>query len=144
MDQPHFDRDRMLLYAVLLSALISIGLYATVYLTLVTFGPLNESGILVGRVALFVAAGALGLALVLALTASSASLSGAALSGSGWFLIFAGAALLFPAWGVSSAGVPSLSGFGGYAGAMFLLLAGGLLRQAEGSARRQKDKHDER
>lgn len=139
MEAPRFDRDRMLLYAVLLSALISIGLYATVYATLAAYGALNETGVLVSRVALFVAGGALGLALVLALTARSTSLSSTALSGWGWFLIFVGAALFFPAWGVSATRVPSLSSFGGYAGAIFLLLAGALLRQAETAVRERRD-----
>ncbi|HLF26200.1 MAG TPA: hypothetical protein VJG32_07685 [Anaerolineae bacterium] len=135
MNPPGFDRDRMLLYAVLLSALVGIVLYATVYLTLAVYGPLNERGMLLGRVALFVTVGTLGLALVLALTARSASLSSAALSGSGWFLVFGGIALLFPAWGVSAAAVRGLSAFGGYAGAIFLVLAGGLVLQAEHAAR---------
>ncbi len=139
MDPPRFDRDRMLLYAVLLSALISLGLYVTVYLTLVLYGGLNETGLLVSRVALFVAVGTLGIALPLALTARSASLSSTALSGSGWFLVSGGIALLFPAWGISTTSVPGLSGFGGYAGAIFLILSGGLLLQAERSARERHD-----
>ena len=140
MTSSRFDRDRMLLYAVLLSALIGIGLYATVYLTLAVYSTgLNTTGLLVSRVALFVCAGTLGLSLVLALTARSASLSSAALSGSGWFLAAGGIALLFPAWGVSATTVPGLSGFGGYAGAIFLILTGGLLMQAERTARERKD-----
>jgi hypothetical protein len=139
MGNPRFDRDRMLLYAVLLSALVSIVLYATVYLTLATYGPLNPTGVLVARVALFVAGGTLGISLILALTARSTSLSSASLSGSGWFLIFGGVALLFPAWGLSAAGAPSLSGFGGYAGGIFLILSGGLLRQAENAVREQQN-----
>ena len=144
MDRSRFDRDRMLLYAVLLSALVSIVLYVIVYLTVVQIGPLNETGMLVSRVALFVSGGALALALVLALTARSASLSGAALSGSGWFLLFGGIALLFPAWGISISNASGMSGVGGFAGAIFLLLAGGLLLQAERTARERQDTRQSR
>jgi len=140
MNQPRFDRDRMLLVATLLSALAAIGLYVTLYLTMAVYGGLNESGLLIGRVALFVTGGALIIALVLALTARNASLSSAALSGSGWFLVFGGLALLFPAWGASIAATaaPGITGFGGYAGAIFLVLAGGLLVQAERTARERQ------
>jgi len=140
MNQPRFDRDRMLLVATLLSALAAIGLYVTLYLTMAVYGGLNESGLLIGRVALFVTGGALIIALVLALTARNASLSSAALSGSGWFLVFGGLALLFPAWGASIAvtAAPGITGFGGYAGAIFLVLAGGLLVQAERTARERQ------
>jgi len=140
VNQPRFDRDRMLLVATLLSALAAIGLYVTLYLTMAVYGGLNESGLLIGRVALFVTGGALIIALVLALTARNASLSSAALSGSGWFLVFGGLALLFPAWGASIAATaaPGITGFGGYAGAIFLVLAGGLLVQAERTARERQ------
>src|SRR3972149_9373228 len=103
MNRSGFDRDRMLMYTVLLGGLVSIGLYVTLYLTMAIYGPLNLSGILLGRVALFVAGGTLGIALVLALTARSASLSGASLSGWGWFLVFGGIAMSFPALGTSTA-----------------------------------------
>ena len=140
MDEARFDRDRMLLFATLLSGLIGIGLYVTLYLTMAVYGSLNASGLLIGRVALFVTGGTLILALVLALTARSASLSSTALSGSGWFLIFGGIALLFPAWGASVAATvaPGLTSFGGYAGAIFLMLAGGLLAQAERTVRERQ------
>ena len=140
MNQPRFDRDRMLLVATLLSALAAIGLYVTLYLTMAVYGGLNESGLLIGRVALFVTGGTLIIALVLALTARNASLSSAALSGSGWFLVFGGLALLFPAWGASIAATaaPGITGFGGYAGAIFLVLSGGLLVQAERTARERQ------
>ena len=137
MDQSRFDRDRMLHFATLLSALASIGLYVTLYLTMAFYGGLNDSGLLIGRVALFVSGGTLIVALVLALTARSASLSSTALSGSGWFLVFGGIALLFPAWGASIAetAAPGVTGFGGFAGAIFLALSGGLLVQAERTVR---------
>ena len=141
MEQQGFDRDRMLMYTVLLGGLVSIGLYVTLYLTLAIYGPLNPSGILIGRVALFVAGGILGIALVLALTARSASLSSARLSGWGWFLVFGGIALLFPtvAASTTSEAVPGLTGFGGFAGAIFVLLAGGLLVQAERTVRERRE-----
>ncbi len=143
MDRPRFDRDRMLLYTSLLSALVALGLYAAVYLTAAVYGGLNESGVLVSRVALFVTGATLAVSLVLALTARSTSLSSAALSGSGWFLVFGGIALLFPSWGASTSTVPGLSAFGGYAGSIFLILAGGLLVQAERTARERQTESTE-
>ena len=138
MSRTRLDRDRMLLYTVLLSAIVGIVLYAIVYVTVATYGPLNEQGLLVGRVALFVTGGTLGIALVLALTARSAALA-TTLSGSGWLVVFGGAALLFPAWGMSAAGVPGLSAFSGYAGALFLVIAGTLVVQAEHTARERQN-----
>ncbi|MGH6960082.1 MAG: hypothetical protein ACREE7_06340, partial [Dongiaceae bacterium] len=112
----------------------------TLYVTMAVYGGLNASGLLIGRVALFVSGGTLIIALVLALTARNASLSSAALSGSGWFLVFGGIALLFPAWGASMAetAAPGVTGFGGYAGAIFLVLSGGLLAQAERTVRERR------
>lgn len=142
MNQPRFDRDRMLLYTVLLSGLVGIGLYVTLYLTIATYGALNEAGVLVGRVALYVTTGTLIVALVLALTAHSESLSSTALSGLGWFLVFGGIALLLPTWAASASTTATrgITGFGGYAGVIFLILAGGLLVQAERTVRERRDK----
>ena len=142
MNRRGFDRDRMLMYTTLLGGLVSIALYVVLYLTIASYGALNESGLLVGRVALFVAGGVLGIALVLALTARSPSLSSASLSGWGWFLVFGGIALVFPAWGASGAqpAVPGITGFGGLAGAIFVLLAGSLLVQAERTVRERQDR----
>jgi len=139
MDQPRSDRNQMLLIATLLCAAIGVGLYATVYLTMAIYGPLNTDGLLLARIALFVAAGTLSLALVLALTARRAAPPGAALSGAGWLLAFCGISMLFPAWGASIAATsaPGATGFGGFAGALFFLLAGGLVMQAEHGAREE-------
>lgn len=139
MEQPKFDRDRTLLIATLLCAAIGVGLYATVYLTMAIYGPLNTDGLLLARIALFVAAGTLSLALVLALTARKAASPDAALSGAGWLLVFCGISMLFPAWGASIAptSAPGATGFGGFAGALFFLLAGGLLMRAERGAREE-------
>ena len=140
-EQPAFDRDRMLLFATLLSALVAIGLYVTLFLTMAGFGVLNPSGQLLGRVALFVSAGTLLLALALALTARNVTISSGALSGSGWFLAIGGIGLLFPGWAasVSTTSIPGLTGFGGVAGALFLILAGGLLLQAERTVRERNN-----
>ena len=136
MEKSRFDRDRMLFYAVLLCALVSVGLYAVVYLTMAFYGLLNDTGLLIAHVALFVTCGALGIALVLALTARSPSLSSASLSGLGWVLVLGGLALLFPALAASRADIP---GLGGTAGAIFLTLSGALLLQAERAARDRED-----
>ena len=136
MEKPRFDRDRMLFYAVLLCALVSVAMYALVYLTMAVYSSLNDTGLLIAHVALFVTCGALGIALILALTARSASLSSASLSGFGWFLVLGGLALLFPALAASRSAIP---GLGGAAGAIFLTLSGALLLQAERAVRDQED-----
>jgi hypothetical protein len=127
----------MLLFATLMSALVAIGLYVTLFLTMAGFGALNPSGQLLGRVALFVSGGTMLLALTLALTARNVTISSGALAGSGWFLAIGGIGLLFPGWAVSASPttIPGLTGFGGIAGALFLILAGGLLLQAERTVR---------
>ena len=139
MEKSRFDRDRMLFYAVLLCALVSVALYALVYLTMAFYSSLNDTGLLIAHVALFVTCGALGIALVLALTARSPSLSSASLSGFGWLLVLGGLALLFPALAASRADIP---GLGGAAGAIFLTLSGALLLQAERAARDREDTSD--
>jgi len=140
-EQPIFDRDRMLLFATLLSALVAIGMYVILFLTMAGFGALNTSGLLLGRVALFISAGTLILALALALTARNITISSGALSGSGWFLAIGGVGLLFPGWAASASQiiVPGLTGFGGIAGALFLILSGGLLLQAERTVRERNN-----
>lgn len=136
-ERPSFDIDRMLLFTTLLSALVGIGLYIVLYLTMAGFGTLNLSGHLMGRVGLFVTCGTLLIALALALTARSGTITSTSLTGSGWFLVFGGIGLLFPAFAASAAqeSVPGLTGFGGVAGALFLLMAGSLLLQAERTVR---------
>ena len=129
----------MLLYAVLLCALVSVGLYAVVYLTMAVYSSLNETGLLVAHVALFVTCGALGIALVLALTARSSSLSSASMSGFGWLLVLGGLALIFPALAASRSAIP---GLGGMTGAIFLTLSGVLLLQAERATHDQGDTPD--
>jgi FtsH-binding integral membrane protein len=140
VEKSRFDRDRMLFYAVLLCELVSAGLYAVVYLTMAFYSSLNDIGLLIAHVALFVTCGALGIALVLALTARSSSLSGVSLSGFGWLVALGGLALLFPALAASRADVPAL---GGTAGAIFLTLSGALLLQAERAARDREDTPDQ-
>ena len=77
------------------------------------------------------------LAIYQALAARNRTLTTPALSGVGWFLIAAGLILAFPALGgtIGLSTVPGVTTFGGVAGAMFLIIAGSALLQAEHNAR---------
>ena len=141
MNNSRVDSDRVLLAATLLSGFIGLGIYLVVYLTLMQFGRLNANGQAYGRVGLYVTAATLLLSVYLAFAARSRALTTPALSGVGWFLIAAGVILAFPALGgtIGLSLVPGVTVFGGVAGAMFLIIAGSALLQAERNARERGD-----
>jgi hypothetical protein len=142
MNNPRVDGDRVMLAATLLSGFIGLGIYLLVYLTIMGYGMLNATGLAYARVGLYVTAATLLLSLYLALTAHSRALTAPGLSGVGWFLVAAGVMLAFPAWGASIgvSVVPGVTSFGGVAGAMFLVIAGSALLQAERNARDRGEK----
>jgi hypothetical protein len=137
MNNSRMDGDRVLLAATLLSGFIGLGIYLIVYLTLLFYGTLNANGQAYARVGLGVTAATLVLAIYQALAARNRTLTTPALSGVGWFLIAAGLILAFPALGgtIGLSTVPGVTTFGGVAGAMFLIIAGSALLQAEHNAR---------
>lgn len=137
MKDSQTDSDRMLYAAVLISGFVGLIIFMLVYLTMMQYGTLNENGKAYARVGLYVLAGTLILSLYLALAARSRSLTTPGMKGLGWLLIFGGFVLACPALG-GTIGFKVISGvtsFGGVAGALFMIMAGSSLLQAERNAR---------
>ena len=137
MNSTRLDSDRVILAAAMLIGLIGVGLYVVLFLTVLTYGQLNISGQIVERLALLLTASTMVLALYLALAARSRALTSPALSGVGWFMIAAGFMLAFPSLGglSSFAAAPGVQAFSGVAGAIFLIIGGAGLLQAERTVR---------
>ena len=139
MKDSHVDSDRVLVAATLISGMIGLGIYLVVYLTLLQYGTLNDNGKAFARVGLYVLAATLLLSVYLAMAARSRALTTPGMSGLGWFLIAASLLLGFPALGgtIGLSAIPGVTSFGGVAAALFLLLSGSSLLQAERNAREQ-------
>ena len=137
MNSNRFDSDRAILAAAILIGLTGVGLYVVLFLTVLTYGQLNISGQVVERLALLLTAATMVLAMYLALAARSRALTSPALSGAGWFMVAAGFMLAFPSLGglSSFAAAPGVQAFSGVAGAMFLIIGGAGLLQAERTVR---------
>lgn len=137
MNNSRADSDRVILAATIVTGLIGLGLYLVIYLTVMQYGQLNINGQIFERVALLLTAAALLLSLYLAFAARSRALTTPALSGAGWFIIAAGVMLAFPALGGAAAfaSAPGVQTFSGVAGALFLIIAGAGLLQAERNVR---------
>jgi len=132
------DSDRAVLIAAVLAGFIGLGLFLVIMLTVMQYGQLNAAGQSVMWLALLLTATAMLLALYLALAARSRALTSPGLSGAGWFMVAAGLVLAFPAMGASLgfANAPGVSSFSPAAGAIFLIIGGTGLLQAERTAQR--------
>ena len=141
MNDSRSDSDRVLVIATLIAGLVGVSVLLVVYLTVMRYGTLNETGSAYARLGLYILAGTLILSIYLALAARSRTLSTPGMSGLGWLLIAAGLMLGFPALGgtIGLRPVPGLTSFGGVAGSMFLVLAGSALLQAERNVRERDD-----
>jgi hypothetical protein len=143
MKDSRVDSDRMLVAAVLISGFVGLIIFMIVYTTMLQFGTLNENGRAYARVGLYVLTGTLILSLYLALAARSRSLTTPGMKGLGWLLIFGGMVLGCPALGgtIGLKVIPGVTSFSGVAGALFLILAGSSLLQAERNAREYNQKN---
>ncbi len=143
MKDSHVDSDRMLYAAVLISGFVGLIIFMMVYLTIMQYGTLNENGRAYARVGLYVLAGTLLLSIYLALAARSRSLATPNMKGLGWLLIFGGVILGCPALGatVGFKFIAGVTSFSGVAGAMFLIISGSSLLQAERNARENKQEN---
>jgi hypothetical protein len=137
MTSSRLDSDRVVLVAAMLTGLIGLTLYFVLFLTVMAYGQLNVSGQVIERLALLLTAATMLLAMYLALAARSRALTTPTLSGIGWFMVAAGVMLAFPALGGSTsfAAAPGVQAFSGVAGAMFLIMGGAGLLQAERNVR---------
>ena len=129
MSETRADGDRVVLAATIILAVISVALYGIVYLTLFHYQMLNDTGRTVAIVAMVISALAMLLACYLALTDRGRSLASPGLSGLGWVLICGGLMIGAPALG-SEAAFPGI-GTGGVSAALFLIIAGAAVLQAE-------------
>jgi hypothetical protein len=137
MSDSQTDSGRALVVATLATGLLGLGLFLVILLTVMQYGQLNQAGQAIVWAAVLLTAVAMALGLYLALTARSRALASPGLSGAGWFLVSAGLVLVFPALGASVgfAAAPGVSTFSTTAGAMFLIIGGAGLLQAERAAR---------
>ena len=129
MSESRTDSDRVALATTIILAAISVVMYFIVYLTLFQFQMLNETGRAFSIVAMVISALAMLLACYVALTNRGRSLSSPGLSGLGWVLVCAGLMIGAPALGVEAA-FPGIS-TGGVPAALFLIIAGAAVLQAE-------------
>jgi hypothetical protein len=129
MSESQTNGDRVVLATTIILAVISVAMYFVVYLTLFQYQMLNDIGRAFSIVALVVSALAMLLACYLALTSRGRSLASPGLSGLGWVLICGGLMIGAPALGIEGA-FPSNS-TGGVPAALFLIIAGAAMLQAE-------------
>jgi peptidoglycan/LPS O-acetylase OafA/YrhL len=133
MSESRSDSDRVVLAAMLILTAVSVTMYVIVFLTLFKYQMLNDSGRAFSIVALIVSALAMLLACYLALTSRGRSLAAPSMSGLGWILICGGLIIGAPALGLEGA-FPDIS-TGGVPAALFLIIAGSAMLQAEHNAR---------
>jgi hypothetical protein len=117
------------LAATIILGVISVVLYFIVYLTLFQYQMLNDMGRTVALVAMVISALTMLLACYLAVTKRGQSLASPGLSGLGWVLIGGGLIVGAPAWGLEAA-FPGIN-TGGVPAALFLIIAGAAVLQAE-------------
>ena len=133
MDEPRRDTDRIVFAATIILAIISAAMYLVVYLTMVEYRMLNDLGRTFSTVAMIISAVAMLLACYLALTGRNRLLAPPSMSGAGWILVGIGLVIGAPALGLSA----SFAGgsLGGIPAALFLIIAGAAILQAERNAR---------
>ena len=129
MNESRADSDRVVLATTIILAVVCVVMYFVVYLTLFQFQMLNNTGRTVAFVAMVISALAMLLACYLALTNRGRPLASASLSGLGWVLICGGLMIGAPALGIEGA-FPGIS-TGGVPAALFLIIAGAAVLQAE-------------
>ncbi len=137
MNESRRDSDRVVFAATMTLAVISVALYLTVFLTLFRFGELNDTGRAVAIVALVISAISMLLACFLAMAGRNRTLTTTGLSGAGWVLVCGGIVIGAPALGLdmNRAG----SSVGGVPAALFLIIAGAAILQAERNVRQTND-----
>jgi peptidoglycan/LPS O-acetylase OafA/YrhL len=129
MSESRLDGDRVVLATTIILAVVSVVMYFVVFLTLFQYQMLNDTGRTFAIVAMVISALAMLLACYLALTSRGRSLASPGLSGLGWVLICGGLMIGAPALGTEAA-FPGIS-TGGVPAALFLIIAGAAVLQAE-------------
>jgi hypothetical protein len=129
MQESGRDSERVVFVTTMLLCLISTAMYLIIFLTVFRYGMLNAEGHTFAVVALVISAIAMLLACFLALTSHSPAWASAGMSGLGWILICTGLIVGAPALGLEL-GTPG-SSFGGVPAALFMIIAGSAILQAE-------------
>ena len=129
MSESQSNGDRVVLATTIILAVIGVVMYFIVYLTLFQYQMLNDTGRAFAIAAMVISALAMLLACYLALTSRGRSLALPGLSGLGWILICGGLMIGAPALGIEGA-FPGAS-TGGVPAALFLIIAGAAVLQAE-------------
>jgi peptidoglycan/LPS O-acetylase OafA/YrhL len=129
MSESRIDGDRVVLATTIILAVISVVMYFIVYLTLFQYQMLNDTGRAFAIGAMVISALAMLLACYLELTKRGRSLASPGMSGLGWVLICGGLMIGAPALGLEAA-FPGIS-TGGVPAALFLIIAGAAVLQAE-------------
>jgi hypothetical protein len=129
MSESRSDSDHAVMAATIMVAVISVVMYFIIYLTLLQYQMLNDAGRTFAVVALVLSAVAMLLACYLTLTQRGGSLTSPGMSGLGWVLICGGLIVGVPALGLEAA-FPGVS-TGGVPAALFLIIAGAAILQAE-------------
>ncbi len=142
MSESRIDSDRVVLATTIILAAVSVVMYFIVDLTLFQYQTLNDIGRSVALAAMVISALAMLLACYLALTNRSRSLASPGLSGLGWVLICGGLMIGAPALGTEGA-FPGVS-TGGVPAALFLIIAGAAVLQAERNNRQAAQDDRER
>ncbi len=140
MSESQSNGDRIVLATTIILAVIGVVMYFIVYLTLFQYQMLNDMGRAFAIAAMVISALAMLMACYLALTSRGRSLALPGLSGLGWVLICCGLIIGAPALG-SEAAFPGVS-TGGVPAALFLIIAGAAVLQAERN--NQQTAQDER
>ena len=129
MSESQSNGDRVVLATTIILAVIGVVMYFIVYLTLFQYQMLNDTGRTFAIAAMVISALAMLLACYLALTSRGRALALPGLSGLGWILICGGLMIGAPALGIEAA-FPGVS-TGGVPAALFLIIAGAAVLQAE-------------
>jgi hypothetical protein len=137
MDESRRDSDRVVMIATIILAILCVAMYLIIFLTLARFGVVNDLGRTFAVVALVIGGVVMLLACYLAFAGHNRDLVTLGMSGAGWALVCGGLVIGAPALGMELSGVGS---WGGFPAALFLIIAGAALLQAERNARQADEK----
>ncbi len=137
MDESRHDSDRIVLAAIIILAVISVAMFLIVFLTLSRYGMLNDTGRAFAIIAMVISATSMLLACYLAVAGRGRELTTTTMSGIGWVLICGGIVIGAPALGLEMNAVGS--SFGGIPAALFLVIAGAAILQAERNVHQAED-----
>ena len=136
MNESRRDGDRVVLITTIILTILSVGMYLVIFLTLAGYGMLNDLGRTFAVVALVISGITMLLACFLAFVGRNRDLASPGLSGAGWALVCGGLIVGAPALGLELSNAGS---FGGFAAALFMIIAGAALLQAERNVRQANE-----